>query len=261
MNRLLERVLFPGLLLQRWLYRAERYRLEQTLRLCAERGPGVVVESPCTITWPKSLRFGSDVVIKRGSFLQARGGLTFRSHIVLAPHVTVLTSNHEFDHPDVLPYGTEFRDLPVVIQDYVWIGMHVVITPGVTIGEGAVIAAGAVVTRDVPRLTVVGGNPAKILKERSSAAFERARSRGVVLSDIRGGPELQGYSVGQAFARNRAQFTRLLTAKGELVLTDLTELNVPERFAPAVLYHSARELKGSFVWDEERHEFVVRAES
>ena len=54
---------------------------------------------------------------------------------------------------------------PVVIEDYVWIGMNSIILKGVTIGKGAVVAAGSVVTKSVPPMTVVGGNPAEVIKK------------------------------------------------------------------------------------------------
>jgi len=63
---------------------------------------------------------------------------------------------------------------PVSIGDFVWIGVNVTVLPGVTIGEGAIVAAGAVVTRDVPALAVVAGVPARVIGQRDAAHFEAA---------------------------------------------------------------------------------------
>ncbi len=206
---------------------------------------------------PQNLHFGDDVVIKPGATLQARGGLYFGSHIVVAAGVTILTSSHEYDQPDVLPYGTAFRDKPVRIGDFVWIGMNVTVIPGVTIGEGAVIGAGAVVQRDVPRLSVAAGNPATVVKERDSAAFERARAAGWTISDIRGGPEALGFSTASEFDKHLDDLKAVLATHDMIRSSDLVSLGTPPEFCPAVLYHAASRLEGRFVWDEQTSEFVV----
>ncbi len=66
---------------------------------------------------------------------------------------------------------------PVTIADNVWIGCRATIVPGVTINEGAVIASGAVVTKDVPKGAVVGGNPAKVLKYRNMEYYEKLKEQ------------------------------------------------------------------------------------
>jgi maltose O-acetyltransferase len=86
---------------------------------------------------------------------------------MMGPEVVILTMNHRFDRLDV-PIRCQGNSLakPVVIEDDVWIGRRVVILPGVTIHRGAVIGAGAVVTKDVPEYAVAGGNPTHVLKYR-----------------------------------------------------------------------------------------------
>ena len=82
---------------------------------------------------------------------------------MLAPSVHIFTATHPLD-PDERNSGRELGK-PVIIGDNVWIGGNATINPGVTIGDNAVIASGAVVTKDVAPNTVVGGNPARVLKE------------------------------------------------------------------------------------------------
>jgi len=85
-----------------------------------------------------------------------------------------------------LPYGTDYVDKPVIIERNVWLGNHVIIVPGVHIGEGAIIAMGSVVTKNVSAGAVVGGNPAEVLKFRDPDAYKKLESEGRYLNDIRG---------------------------------------------------------------------------
>ena len=87
------------------------------------------------------------------------GGIEFGNNVQIGPHVTIVTDNHDLANRYVL------KCRKVVIGNNVWIGAGVNIMPGVHIGDNAVIAGGAVVTRDVPANTVVGGNPAKVIKQ------------------------------------------------------------------------------------------------
>ena len=87
--------------------------------------------------------------------------------------ITLITSNHNYDSHDMeyIPYDKKRINKPIIIEDFVWIGFGVTIMPGVTIGEGSVIAAKAVVTKDVPKYAVVGGHPAKVIKFRNIDLF------------------------------------------------------------------------------------------
>jgi len=78
----------------------------------------------------------------------------------------ILTADHSLDMPSF-----DYREAPVHIDDYVWIGSRAMVLPGVTIGRGAVVAAGAVVTRDVPSLSIVGGVPARQIGVRDAGAL------------------------------------------------------------------------------------------
>lgn len=94
------------------------------------------------------------------------GPLRIGDNVMMGPDVTILSQTHNIERTDI-PMGQQgMRVTEVVIGNDVWIGMRVVIMPGVKIGNGAVIGAGAVVTKDVPDFAVVGGVPAKIIKYR-----------------------------------------------------------------------------------------------
>ena len=110
---------------------------------------------------PQPMVIGEHTVINRRCTLDGRGGVRIGSNVSVSPEVMLITSHHLRDDPD---FGVE--DRPVVIEDYAWIGSRATILPGVTIGRGAVVAAGAVVTKDVAPYAVVGGVPARVIGAR-----------------------------------------------------------------------------------------------
>lgn len=87
---------------------------------------------------------------------------------MISPYVMLTATVHNFDdiHKPMQVQGLASRS--VSIEDDVWIGGHSIILPGVTVGRGSIVAAGAVITKDVPPFTIVGGNPARIIKRRDA---------------------------------------------------------------------------------------------
>jgi putative colanic acid biosynthesis acetyltransferase WcaF len=115
-----------------------------------------------TLLSPWLIRVGDNVNLQMDCFLDGRGGLTIGNNVDVTLGVRILTEQHDIDSPD---YATVKK--PVVIQDNVVIGAWALILPGVTVGEGAVIASGAVVVKDVEPYTLVAGNPAVKKRERA----------------------------------------------------------------------------------------------
>lgn len=106
----------------------------------------------------KNVSVGEHVFINHSLTVMARGGVEIQENVMIGPGVSLLTANHDvYDH-QILLCGK------ITIQKNAWIGAQAIILPGVTVGENAVVAAGAVVTKDVEANTVVGGNPARVLK-------------------------------------------------------------------------------------------------
>ena len=108
----------------------------------------------------KNLVIGKDVFFNSGCRFQDQGGITIGDGSLIGHNVVLATLNHNLDpanRGDMVP-------APIHIGKKVWIGANATVLPGVTIGDGTVIAAGAVVTKDTPANTVVGGVPAKVLK-------------------------------------------------------------------------------------------------
>ena len=119
----------------------------------------VRILTPFICDFGNRVTFGKNVFINHSAILSASGGIEFQDGVAVAPGVRIATINHDFNNRHTIyTYGK------VTIKKNVWIGMGATICPGVTIGENSVVAAGAVVTKDVPDNVVVGGVPAKIIK-------------------------------------------------------------------------------------------------
>lgn len=108
------------------------------------------------------LVLGEHTTINVGCILDNRGGLTVGSHVGIGIGVVFTTSSHKMDNPAVRAGAGRIE--PITVGDGAWIGTRSVILPGISVGEGAVVAAGAVVTKDVPAHTIVAGVPAKELR-------------------------------------------------------------------------------------------------
>src|SRR3989344_3210846 len=110
---------------------------------------------------PAGIQIGSDSVIGEHVVLDGRASLTIGSHVAIATQVMMYNAEHNI-HNDNFSVKME----PIHIDDYVFIGPRAIIMPGVTIGRGAVVAGGAVVTKNVEPFVIVGGVPARVIGER-----------------------------------------------------------------------------------------------
>lgn len=114
----------------------------------------------------EGLVIGNNVGIAQNCFIQVRGKVIIKDNVILGPGVSIFSENHVFENPE-LPVSVQGETrIGVVIEEGVWIGTRATILDGVTIGKNSVVAAGAVVNKDVPDYAIVGGVPAKIIKLR-----------------------------------------------------------------------------------------------
>lgn len=122
---------------------------------------GIGLDPTSSLHWkarffaPTGIRIGAHTTIGNDAFLDGREGLTIGTSVNIAGEVRIFTREHDVQSPDFAEVGG-----PVVIEDYAYLGTRVTVLPGVRIGRGAVVASGAVVTRDVDPFVIVGGVPA-----------------------------------------------------------------------------------------------------
>lgn len=112
------------------------------------------------------IEIGECCSIGNDSFWVAGAGIKLMNDVVTGHRVEFYTSDHDPDDP-----AFTRRDAPILIEDHAWIGSKAIILKGVTVGRGAVVAAGSVVTDDVEPFTIVGGNPAKVIRQRGATEF------------------------------------------------------------------------------------------
>jgi putative colanic acid biosynthesis acetyltransferase WcaF len=129
-------------------------------------GKGVSIYHGLTVMAARRLKIGNDVFIAENVQLDARGGLTIGSHVSINKNAQIWSAQHDWKSPTFA-----YVAAPVVIGDWAWVCSGAIILPGRTIGEGAIVAAGAVVTKDVPPWTLVGGNPARVVAQRPKVHY------------------------------------------------------------------------------------------
>jgi acetyltransferase-like isoleucine patch superfamily enzyme len=129
-------------------------------------GPASTIHIGARFYDPAGVTIGTGTIIGDHATLDGRASLTIGNHVDIASEVMIYNSHHDVRSPDFDPV-----EKPVTIEDYVFIGPRAIILPGVTLHQGAVVAAGAVVTHDVPEGKVVAGVPAKVIGDRGLADY------------------------------------------------------------------------------------------
>ena len=221
--------------MRRWRQRMRTARLRRRLASC---GPHLALEGRVMISHPHRVRIGVNVHLGDGLWAQTAGGLTIGDNVIISHHCTIHTVNHDIEHANALPYGTDYLFRPVVIGSHVWVGMNVIITPGSIIGEGAIIGMGAVVAGEIPPLAIAVGNPAKVIRYRDEARFERLKREGRWLRKIRGIPQAAGWSAARAVRRWGKVIEAALQGEGWIPAEALASRGVP--YAEALLYAYAQ---------------------
>lgn len=122
--------------------------------------------------------FLADNVCFNGMAMSGNGKITVGTNFHSGPGCQIITSFHDYDHDNAIPYGDHMIDKDVQIGDNVWLGNNVIILGGVTIGEGAIIQAGSVVCKSIPAYSIAGGHPAAPFKQRDIEHYEELKRLG-----------------------------------------------------------------------------------
>lgn len=137
-------------------------------RLCGLKiGRGATIHMGARFFRPSGITLGQGTIVGDHVFLDGRDKITIGRHTDIASQVMIYNSEHDLSDPTF-----KAIEEPVTIGDYCFIGPRVIIMPGVNIGRGAIVAGGAVVTKDVPERAIVGGVPAKIIGERQLKDYQ-----------------------------------------------------------------------------------------
>lgn len=155
-----------NILMKQWSYRV-RHWYWRKLGLKIGRNSSIAMH--CFITGSQ-ITIGRNSVINRFTYLDGRVPLYIGNNVNISHYTLVQTLTHDAQNPDFICI-----EAPVAILDHAWIGARAIILPGVTVGEGAVVAAGAVVAKDVAPYTIVGGVPARKIGDRSRELRYRSR--------------------------------------------------------------------------------------
>jgi acetyltransferase-like isoleucine patch superfamily enzyme len=136
------------------------------LKLFCKKIQSIWIRAGTAFFFPENISIGQRVSINDNVFINGYGGVEIGDDSGIAYGTAIISEDHQIDNPTV-----PIREQPkipgkITIKNNVWIASNVTILKGVTIGEGSVIAAGSVVTRSVPPFSIVGGNPARVIRKR-----------------------------------------------------------------------------------------------
>ena len=169
LNRLYNYWLDFSLMLLRWVGHIPLHSIRNLVyrQFGIKIGRGSTIHMWANFFQPKNIVIGKDTIIGDHAFLDGRQKIVIGDHTDIASQVMIYNSEHDLESEDFTA-----TEEPVEIGDFCFIGPRVIILPGVKIGRGAVVAAGAVVTKNVPDFKIVGGVPAEAIGERRNKVFK-----------------------------------------------------------------------------------------
>lgn len=159
-----------------------RLGMEWHRRRLAQCGSGALIYAGCRITFPQHISIGEETSIGPQCSLQAssQGHISIGKRCAIAAYTRIVTPTHD---SEALPVSAVGINKSVVIGDDVWIGRGVIVLPGVTIGSRSIIAAGAVVNRDIPPDMLAGGVPARVIRQLLPEEVRRENGRQALLQE------------------------------------------------------------------------------
>lgn len=144
---------------------ANTYRTALLRRDLAKSYPGLQIQHPVRVEHPEHVEIGQDVSIAAFVHIWGGGGVRIGNRVLIGSNCAIASETHDYSAADM---SRSIMAKPIVIEDDVWMGTHCVVLPGITIGRGAVVGAGSVVTKDVSSMSIVAGVPAKSIGRRET---------------------------------------------------------------------------------------------
>ncbi|MEM0575289.1 acyltransferase [Flavobacterium polysaccharolyticum] len=154
----------------------KNYKLKRVLKNLKSNGICNQISSSIFIYYPERVTFGDYIYIGPNAEINGLGGLEIMNGVIIGPNLVLHSANHNFKDSKYIPYDETFDFRKVLIEENVWIGGNVIITPGSTIGEGSIIGAGCVVSGNIPPLSIVVGNPCKVIKTRDAEHYYKLKN-------------------------------------------------------------------------------------
>ena len=151
----------------------KQYQIASLRKKLKHSFKGLQIEAPFVINHAEKVSIGKDCSIAAFLHVWGGGGVTIGARVLIASHVSIISETHDYN---IHPMGESAVRKPITIGDDVWLGTHCTILPGVTVGRGAVIGAGAVVTKDVEPFSINVGVPARKMGERDQNAVRSLKA-------------------------------------------------------------------------------------
>ncbi|CAL2094246.1 acyltransferase [Tenacibaculum sp. 190524A02b] len=146
-------------------------------RRVKKHNPEVTFGGFSTIEFENKLKTNGTVYIGPGAFWSLKGGLSLGNNVIFGPKTSIWTYNHDYKSDLSIPYGGSDILKEVIIEDNCWIGYGTIILPGTIIREGSVIAAGSVVNGEIPKRSLVMGNPSNVIKKLDEESYEELKKK------------------------------------------------------------------------------------
>ncbi|MFI2744583.1 acyltransferase [Zhouia sp. PK063] len=156
------------------------FKLNKSLKHLKSIGDYNDISHKTIIFHPNKMEIGSYIYIGPGARINALGGVEIHDGTIIGPNLSIYSANHMYKNAKFIPYDESFEFRRVIIGENVWIGANVILVPGAEIGEGSIIGAGAVVAGKIPPLSIVVGNPCKIISNRDEREYFELKKEGKI---------------------------------------------------------------------------------
>jgi len=155
-------------------------KLENNIKKLKKYGTLNDINRETHIICPERVEIGSYIYIGPGAYISGWGGVSIANGTIIGPNLAIHSANHNFKNSKYIPYDETFDFRKVTIGENVWIGANVIIVPGAEIGEGCIVAAGTVVSGNIPPLSIIAGNPCKVIKQRDAEHYFKLKTENLI---------------------------------------------------------------------------------